>query len=381
MIRVLYDNQIFTLQRYGGISRLFFELMNSFKGSEEISYNIPSSFFPNDYLEKKVLMKFISFLDDKDFKGKGRFLSLLKKINFQKNVKALKRQNFDVFHPTYYDPYFLEYLNNKPFVLTVYDMIHEIYPEMFPKDDQTAKNKKILAEKATKIIAISQNTKKDIIKFYGIKKDKISVIYLGSSLKMGDEEYNLKNIRLPKKYILFVGDRHLYKNFVIFVKSIAPLLREGEGLSLVCAGGKKFTVEEVNIFDKLQIQNKIIHLDINNDKTLSYLYSKAIVFVFPSLYEGFGIPILEAFSCRCPVAASNKSSLPEVGGDAALYFDPSDENSIRETVKRIVYNNNLRENLKLKGTKQLKKFSWRKTAQETLNVYKEVIKEVNNGLS
>jgi glycosyltransferase involved in cell wall biosynthesis len=250
-------------------------------------------------------------------------------------------------------------------------MIHELFPEGF-KGENIAEQKKKVIECATKIIAISDNTKTDIIKFYDIDPKKIEVIPLATSLQMPVSDSLLN---LPQRYILFVGNRDVYKNFSFFLTSISTLLNDEEDLFLICAGGGVLSDEEMLLLKDLRIIRKVLHYPIANDSTLSHLYRNAILFVFPSLYEGFGIPVLEAFSCGCAVAASNCSSLPEVGGEAVNYFDPKDPDSIQNVVAEIVHNNSLQDSLRIRGYQRLKLFSWEKTALNTKNVYDNLLSQ------
>jgi glycosyltransferase involved in cell wall biosynthesis len=365
-MRVLYDHQIFTFQEFGGISRYFTELMEHYYKNGEVLFDLSLAYSNNVYLNNAPFSHHQNFFKQWQFKGKYVIPSF---ANKKLSKKALSKQDFDIFHPTYYDPYFLKHLNKKPFVLTIVDMIHEIFPQIFPKVDATSENKRILAEEASKIIAISDNTKYDIIRFFGIDESKISVIYLGSSLKQG--LYTIK-LNVPEKYILFVGNRGLYKNFNTFIRSVAPLIQKDQTLFVICAGGGSFTPSELNLLDGLKISNKVWQYSAD-DKILSYLYSKALVFVYPSLYEGFGIPILEAFNCGCPVALSNSSSFPEVAADGGLYFNPQDVDSIRSVVSEVIYDEKRRNILISEGFKRLHKFSWENTAQKTASIYKELL--------
>jgi Glycosyltransferase len=311
-----------------------------------------------------------------DQKILGKYMDLGKniliyKINKSHCKKQIYQGKYDIFHPTYYDPYFLKYLKTKPYVLTVYDMIHELFPDMF-EGDPTALQKKKVIECATKIIAISDNTKSDIIRFYDINPKKIEVIPLASSLQISTPDCSLN---LPQKYILFVGNRGVYKNFAFFINSISSLLYTEKDLYLVCAGGGAFSDAELCFLEDLKIKMKVLHRPIINDCTLSQLYRNAILFAFPSLYEGFGIPVLEAFSCGCPVAASNCSSLPEVGGEAVKYFDPKNSDSIQQVVEEIVHNDSLQDSLRLRGYERLKLFSWEKTALNTKKVYDNLLSQ------
>jgi len=391
-MKILYDHPIFELQAYGGISRYFYELMNSFRKNNLVDFELSLLYSNNSYLKCddyfgikiKNLRPYREFLSGISFKGKGKIYKVFKELrlinsDFTGNEKFSKRKlkegNYDVFHPTYYDDYFLDYINNKPFVLTIFDMTMEIFPEFFPKDKHIIEMKKKLSKIAKKIITISINTKKDVIKFFNTPEEKIEVIYLANSL---DSSVNLNNYDLSflnhniHRYILFVGNRQHYKNFNLFIKAISNVLIKDRDLNVVCAGGGSFTTKELEEFDRLGIRSQLFQTGIN-DNLLYNLYQNALAFVFPSLYEGFGIPILEAFSCGCPVVLSNSSSFPEIALDAAVYFNPKNQDSIYKAIEKVVYNFKLREKLRKKGFERAKDFSWEKTIKETAEVYKSII--------
>jgi glycosyltransferase involved in cell wall biosynthesis len=371
-MKILYDHQIFTSQKYGGISRYFCELYSHLLTIDTIRPEISVVYSENSYYKELFHQKY-SLPDQKTvekYLNFGKNIAI-NKINEYSSKKQISRGNFDIFHPTYYDPYFLKYIKTKPYVLTVHDMIHELFPDLF-KGDTTAIQKKRAIESATKIIAISDNTKIDIIKFYDVDPQKIEVIHHATLLHTLIPDSTLN---LPHKYILYVGNRGAYKNFTFFINSISSLLYEEKDLYLVCAGGGVFSDNEMQLLNVLKIKKRVLHHPIADDRTLSQLYRKAILFVFPSLYEGFGIPVLEAFSCGCPVAASNCSSLPEVGGEAVNYFDPTKSDSIQKVVETIVHNNSVQESLRLRGYKRLKLFSWEKTVLNTRNVYNNVLSQ------
>lgn len=369
-MKILYDHQIFIYQDFGGISRYFYELMNAFGKDKDIGFDLALDYSNNHYIKKARFVKSKPFFKTRKFKGKNRLLHYL---NMRGERKLLIGKDYDVFHPTYYDPYFLKYIGDKPFVLTIHDMVYELFPQIFSSGDKTSEHKKLLALKATKIIAISENTKRDMIKLLGIKEDKIEVIYLANSLcAEAIEQGKCVASELPQKYLLFVGNRRVYKNFDTFIESISQLLKDDEDLNLICAGGGKFTPSEIVSLEKLGVIHKVTQRPFD-DNQLSQLYLNALAFVFPSLYEGFGIPILEAFACGCPVIASNVSSLPEVAGDAAEYFDPDDKMSILSAVKKVIYDFDLRCELRGKGYGRLKAFSWGKTANNTKKLYQSIL--------
>ncbi|MHB8276118.1 MAG: glycosyltransferase family 4 protein [Candidatus Humimicrobiaceae bacterium] len=391
-MKILYDHQIFEMQNYGGISRYFYELMNSIKNSNSCDLELSLRYSSNSYLKQNIIFKekvkeikkYVDFLPGVEFKGKSKIYKFLRKIgiiNYQyginedNTINNLRKKNFDIFHPTYYKDYFLDFISNKPFVLTIYDLIAEIYPHYLENEQHLVKAKKRLLEKAIKVIAISENTKKDVINFYGIDEKKIKVIHLGGTLNNINYLCSINDVLLdsiPKRYILFVGNREAYKNFIFFVKSASKLLAKDKNLYIICAGGSNFSKEEIELFGRLKINDRITQIRID-DNILSYLYRNALVFAFPSLYEGFGIPILEAFSCNCPVILSNSSSFPEVAGDAALYFDPEDEDVFLMNLERVVYDEKIRKILITKGRDRLKEFSWDKAMAETLKVYQSAV--------
>ncbi len=368
-MKVLFDDQVFTSQMYGGVSRYFAQILKKFYRHNLLDFNLSLVYSDNNYLEDVEFSNHLNFLKNKEFKGKYRIVKFFKKLNRLKSKRDLKKQRFDVFHPTYYDSYFLEYLSKKPFVLTIHDMIHEIYTgKYFKKDDVAIKQKKELAKKATKIIAVSENTKKDIAKLYDIDPDKIDVVYHASSLN----PKKIRKIKIPEKFLLFVGDRDRYKNFNFFVKSIIPLLKKDNDLKLICAGGGFFKEDELNFFKDNYLENQILYYFINSDEELAFLYKNALAFVFPSLYEGFGIPILEAFSLGCPVVLSNASSFKELAQEEGIFFDPKDNNSIRESVEKVICDKQLRKDLSQKGLIYSKNFSWKKAAQQTKKIYESI---------
>lgn len=370
-MKVLYDHQIFSTQKYGGISRYFSMLINQLEQSC-IPYEIPEVYTSNYYLAE-LAKRYPGKIRVKDV-GNSPFSNTFRRYaNYRNRIESLRsvsRGDFDIFHPTYYDPYFLARLGDKPLVITVHDMIHEIFPEHFPLEDTTIAWKQELLGRASAIIAVSANTKKDLLQFYEVDEKKIRVIYHGNS--MTPTHHRQADPQLPGKYLLFVGDRSLYKNFYFFAESIAPLVKADSALRLVCIGSKPFSVQENAFFKHIGLNNKVEHRQVN-DAALACLYRGACAFVFPSLYEGFGIPVLEAFACDCPVILSNTSSLPEIGKNAAVYFDPKDTTSIRDAVQRIINDKEQREKMVSLGRERLLCFSWEKCAQETAEVYRSLV--------
>ena len=262
-MKVLLDPQTFLIQKFGGISRLFVEVWKRSVDNKEIDFECPPIYSENYHLNESGLepKNIFSALHNWNFRGIGRVKDVLKANSISKTKKKLRSQQFDVFLSTYYDTYFLDHIGKKPFILTVYDMIHEIFPEHFVNDKKTVPQKKLLIEKADKIIAISEQTKKDILKFYpSVKPGKIDVVYLSQTI--------IDNVlpiaaELPKNFMLFVGNRGAYKNFKLFAETATPFLKADPTLFIVCAGGNKLSDSETKMLRDLDIAD--------NGKTLSMM--------------------------------------------------------------------------------------------------------------
>ncbi|MFB9079875.1 glycosyltransferase family 4 protein [Flavobacterium procerum] len=372
-MKIILDSQAFDMQQYGGISRYYTEIFSVLSQQKDIRIEIPLGYTHNVYFNESILHKnkksvaalWLYLLEKAGLSIRKK----IKKLNRTETKKLLLKQDFDVFVPTYYDSYFLEDLRNKPFVLTVYDMIHELLPQYFSDASKMAEKKLFLIEKATRIIAVSENTKKDILKFYPhIDESKIDVVYHGSSIKINE---NIKN-DLPENYILYVGSRENYKNFDFLVQALKEILQQNPELHLVCAGGKEFSKTEIEFVKSLNLENQIIQKDFD-EEALGSFYKNAKCFVFPSLYEGFGIPVLESMACGCPVVLGNHSSFPEVAGDAGVYFDINDNKDLTVKINELLQNPALQNEYATKGLQQIQKFNWEDAAKECLNVYKKAI--------
>jgi glycosyltransferase involved in cell wall biosynthesis len=398
-LKVLYDHQIFELQQYGGVSRYFSEIITRFIRSSQITPNISISITNNQFIHK-IEPKFLipektNYQPIKRSESPDPYLSTPRKIaencrnlmnnyrlqaistkNKENTIQVLQSGDYDIFHPTYFDPYFLPYLNKKPYVLTVYDLIHEKYPELYPLQDNTIHNRKKLIENASIIIAISKNTKQDILQFYNVKPENISVIYLGNEhIKKEYTSSIQNNIKLPFSFFLYVGDRRSYKNFIFTLEAIAPILRTSNH-HLVCYGGGKLSNGELYFIQHLGLQDKVLQIS-GDDNILIQCYNQAIALIYPSLYEGFGIPIIEAFHEECPVITSNIPTSHEIAGEAAVYFDPKDPISIQNALNKVSSDQQYRDELIKAGVKRSKLFSWDITAEKTKEIYVSLVSRDN----
>jgi glycosyltransferase involved in cell wall biosynthesis len=250
-------------------------------------------------------------------------------------------------------------------------MIHERFPENFSIADPTRREKAAAVSRADHVICISGQTRKDLVEFLDVPPEKTSVVHLGFALTppgMRPPEHETSD----RPYLLYVGNRSGYKNFDGLLRAYAssPFLQAN--FDLVCFGGGEFNARERDAIEKLGSAAPRVRQVRGDDSVLSSFYRQARAFVYPSRYEGFGIPPLEAMSFGCPVACSNISSIPEVVGDAAEMFDPSDADSMREAIERIVTDEARCAELIARGRKRLDVFSWKRCAEQTLDIYRRI---------
>jgi glycosyltransferase involved in cell wall biosynthesis len=279
------------------------------------------------------------------------------------------------FSPSHYGPRF----SPVPTVMTILDVSYVYFPELFKQRDLyklkhwTAYS----ARKAKKVLTISESSKNDIIKEYKLREKDVVVTYPGikSAMSIEPHVYGMNQLKtkygLSENYILFVGTLQPRKNIVRLIEAFSRI--RNKDLELVIIGKKGWLYEEIlQAPEKYAVKKEVKFLEGINDEELALFYRNALFYVLPSLYEGFGLPVLEAMKHGCPVITSNVSSLPEAGGDAALYVDPEDVDDIAAKMNKLLTDKALRHEMIEKGKKQVLQFSWEKAAKETLKVLEEV---------
>ncbi len=307
------------------------------------------------------------------------------------------KDKIDVIHYPYFEPFFLTLpvFSKSQMVVTVHDLTPLVFPDHFRpglKGSLKWRIQKLGLRKAKAIIADSESSKNDIIKFVGIDPGKIRVVYLAageefkkiqsSSVRQAQDKVQSlrEKYKLPEKFVLYVGDATWNKNLPRLmdaaIKINVPLVMVGKALT-----GKMVDVRNPWNKDLIKVQalageNKnIIRLGFVPSEDLVAIYNEATLFVMPSLYEGFGLPVLEAMSCGCPVVTSKEGSLAEIAGNACKYVDAYDLDSIARGINEVFSNDSLQQDLSKKGLIQSKKFTWNKTARETTSVYEGIVKD------
>lgn len=361
-MRILYDGHIFKIQRAGGINRYFANLIDGLPA--DISPTLATSRVTGVHWPQNPKLKILRY------KGIGAG-SVLR--NFEEPYLNLVtgRYKYDVFHPTYYTSFVRRKWSDYrcPAVLTIYDIIHEKFAAMMDPTGLYAEEKRqaIIASQA--IICISENTKNDVIDYYSVPESKITVIHLAADLSA--DFASGPEVIPDHPYFLYVGNRAPYKNFDSLLFSLSQITKTQREIAL-CVVGSPFSDDERKMISRLGLSENICQYPHVSDAHLAKLYRWSLALVYPSLYEGFGIPPLEAMQCGTLVVASNTSSIPEVVGDAGILFDPRSTGELSEILLSISNDTVDRKAIIEKGYRRAKEFRWDKTISQTVKVYRSL---------
>lgn len=366
-MKIAFDYQIFMMQSFGGVSRYCTRL-----GQELVSLGENPRFIApihrNRYLGG-ASKKIVYGTEFQRFPRKsGPLISFVNGILCQREIA---RWNPEILHETYYSKKRM-HANGAARVLTVHDMIHEKFPSDFSRRDGTPSRKKIAALRADHIIAISESTKRDLCDIFAIPEKKVSVVHHGFD-KLLSPNSATNSMAQHRPFLLYVGSRGGYKNFNGLLRAVSsqPLLMHD--FDIIAFGGGEFNKSEQIFISSLGFRTGAVQQIGGGDSVLGDLYRVASAFVYPSLYEGFGLPPLEAMAHDCPVVASNTSSMPEVIGAAGEYFDPVDLDHMADAICRVVFDQARQAELIAEGQMQLELYSWARCAAETRDIYKQVL--------
>lgn len=395
-MRVLYDGVIYRIQRYGGVVRYFNGLIHHLPPSIHPILLAPNR--PAVAPQHPNLATHIETCESLLWPIKP----LRKKIIAHRSYNRVALEQPDVIHPTYYYSS-LRHLNERidiPTVLTVYDLIHEKFPRQMDPYGKQIRLKQNALQRADAIVCISESTRRDLLNHYAVPEDRVEVIYPGceftpvtvttgeaATFRGGDlgtvacdTHQGSRNgttelaCELPgsQRYLLYVGERSFYKNFDRTLQAFSRIAPRFPELELKCVGGKPFSHAEKQRMVELKIERRVTRLPHVPDQQIQSIYSAATALIYPSLYEGFGIPILEGMSCGTPVLTSNRASMPEVAGDGAILFDPYSVDEIAETMRQIGEDESLRQTMIRKGLARAARFSLSHSAQRMAEIYRAV---------
>lgn len=364
--RIDFDFQIFCRQAVGGVSRYFSSLVSELAALQIVDVRVVAPLHVNDYLRK---------LEGVPVYGRAigrppysaRLLTLANTL-----LLSFFRPDGDpdVVHQTFYNRS-RAVIPKCPIITTVHDLIHEARPGEFSRADNMETHKREAIRRADRIICVSEYTKNDLIERYGISEDRVTTTHLGTSLSKVDDTWGVSPVQYP--FLLYVGRRSGYKNFSFALQALSNDKNVFSDFKLVCFGGGPPTRAELANISRFGIPKDRLLFVSGDDCQLAKYYRHATALIFPSLHEGFGLPVLEAMSFGCPVICSDVTSIPEVGGDAVMYFNPRDIGSISDAMRRTIYDSEMLAELKKKGIKRAEFFSWKKCALQTTDVYLSVL--------
>ncbi len=364
-IRILYDEQIFLLQEYGGISRYFTELIKAFEANSNLGVKplLSSREVRNQYIlmETKTLNL---------QKVGNRFISLIS-LAFQGMFHRRLKVEVDLVHQTFYLPGFFSRFSKTPKALTLFDMIPErahggrrFWNPHFVK--------RLVLPKADLLLSISNSSTQDMLSEYGLDLD-VTTTYLG----VGPEfQPNLPSLDWsPNKYFLFVGNRTGYKDCELAIRAFASVAGKLSGVSLLLAGGGPLTRKEKKLISNLAVENSVIQVSVN-PIDLPRVYSNALGLVYPSRYEGFGLPLVEAMASGLPILAANTRINTEISGNCASYFQVGNLVGLSELMLQVGLNRNNFQNKVNSGLVKAKGFTWERCAELTAAEYRRTIERL-----
>jgi glycosyltransferase involved in cell wall biosynthesis len=377
-VNVLIDDQIFLLQRRGGISRYFVELLREFHSADlGVKAVTPYGLVRNEHLIDAFPGTYRGVPHRLDRPARRLARASVPRRLVATGVRMMSRRHrktgplVDLVHHTYYGADARQPPPGVKRVCTVVDMIPELMPDAFPSGNPH-RDKRHFVMEADGVICISETTRRDMERCYGELAKPVAVIHLGVGPEFGAAFGGVPPLAWP--YVLFVGQRAGYKNADVLLRAWPDVVRALPDLRLVMVGGGAFSRSESALVTELGIQESVVRREAS-DAELPTLYAGARAFVFPSRYEGFGLPVLEALAAGTPAVLSDTDCLREVGGAATSYFDPDDPRGLAQTLITLLTDEDVRHGLVAAGRSRAAEFSWRRTAEQTAAFYRRVMEE------
>jgi glycosyltransferase involved in cell wall biosynthesis len=361
-VRVALDEQIFAIQPFGGISRLFYEKASAFVRDSTLGVSV-------DPLNSPVINEYL--LGDPELsaalgatRSSGAYVALARYFVLRDRTSAV-----DVVHNTFYLPRGLGGHPGAKRVVTIYDMIPELLPQTRRRMDFLTEKHKYV-QQADHVVCISESTRNDLLRMYPDIHAPITIAYPGVGAQFSPSAPNLAG--LPEPYVLHVGNRGSYKDGETLFRAFAVIASDFPEVTLFLVGGGALSKGEKEVCASLGIINRIEQRSIH-DSDMPSVYAQALVTVFPSRYEGFGLPAVEALACGCPLVLADTSSLPEIGGEAAHYFPPGDDKTLAEIMRSLLESEPLRNSMREIGFSQAAKFTWHGYAQANARAYQAAL--------
>lgn len=381
-MKIIIDGMIYSSAPTGGVYRYFNEIIPRLSAFPDTQVNIISPKNAVSIPSGKHITVERDRLPSGSWFPEGELKNTLRKVKQRVNG-FLMNQKFSgvkdsVFHSTYYTP---SPWPSIPQVVTVHDMISELFPEIYdlPHVRELRESKAKCLKTATRVIAISEQTKKDLQKIYNIPSSKIDVIYHGVDFELFSQQKEephqkiiLKKLNLTSSYFLYLGGRLHHKNFSTLLKAYAGGRFSKD--SVLAVAGTPWTHEELELIKSLNISSRLVWMPNLEECDLPTVYQNATALALPSYYEGFGLPLIEAMAAGCPVVASQTGPFPELAEGAAILFDPFDPSQMSLALEKVL-NPATRMELIEKGKKQAVKFSWDLSAKKHFESYHKALKD------
>lgn len=361
-MRVALDEQIFAIQPYGGISRLFYEKARVFVGDPSLGVSV-------EPLDAAVVNEYL--LGDSHLarelgarRSAGSYQALARYF-----TRRTRNGAVDVVHNTFYLPRGLSGHPGARRVVTIYDMIPELLPHTRRRMDFLTKKHKYV-QSADQVICISESTRNDLLRIYPDIHASVTIAYPGVGEQFTPHAPVLPG--LPEPFVLHVGNRGSYKDGGTLLRAFAAIAGTFPEVTLLLVGGGALSRVERDMCVSLGIGNRVVQRSIQ-DSDMPSVYTRALVTVFPSRYEGFGLPAVEALACGCPLVLADTSSLPEVGGSVAHYFPPGDSGALAEILRLLLNSESLRSASREAGFAQAAKFTWHGYAEANARAYRAAL--------
>lgn len=356
-----FDEQIFAVQRYGGISRVFAELAREFELNPSLDVELQPIAAPvvNEYLLRDPVTA------SKLAVWRGRHWSVTITRSL---MRRRHRGPADVVHSSFYLPRMHQDYPGSKRIVTVHDMIPELFPNTRRRlDFMTIKHTYV--EQADHVICVSESTRRDLLMIYPDIQTPVTVVHSGVG---GEFTPGLPPLpQLPSTYLIHVGARTQYKDALTLLRGFPIISRAFPELHLVLVGGGELTKEEREIIESTRTRDRVVQISLPDD-AMPNAYANARALVFPSRYEGFGLPVLEAMASGTPVILCDSSALPEVGGSAASYFKVGDATDLASQVCGVLEDPSLQDKMRHEGVLRAREFSWARAARQTVEVYHSV---------
>lgn len=356
------DEQIFAIQAFGGISRMFAELARQYvhHGVSDVALLPFSAPIVNRYVldDPEVSTALGARAARNEWTALARYFARLR-----------VHPSADIIHNTFYLPHGLAPTRGAKRIVTVHDMIPELLPSTRRRLDKLTLKRRYV-DQADHVICVSEATRRDLLRVYPEVTAPITVVHHGVDARFTPGADALPD--LPDEYVLMVGHRGEYKDGAVLFRAFAEIARRFPTTHLVCVGGGPFSREEWTLLSELGLRDRVGQYPLS-DPRLPAAYGNARIFVFPSRFEGFGLPALEAMACGAPTVLAESTSFPEVGADAVRYFPVGDSLALAEVMADVLADADLRRDLRERGIRRAGEFTWHRTAVATANVYRSTL--------